>query len=764
MFETEIEQSGSIIYQKARTEAGPSLLGAENPRLPALRAGSKVISPLDTPEALEVHRKLIGHYRRELARQEDGRAEMATDEDIVDHIQWTDEEIAELAARGQVAIVFNVTATAINWVLGSERRASMDWRLLARTKEGIKHAERKTELMKHVADVNKSQFAQSRAFRDAVVAGLGWLETGQGGEGTGTVVYDRAESWRNMLWDSTSIEWDMEDARYMFRSKWLDADLAAAMYPRRAGLIQHSLRSSTSSIGGLYGYDGTGDVPMDSAEEAHFNHFGAVGMGEFSARDRVRLVECWFKKPTVVPVMKGGQFAGEVFDEWSPGHWSDVKNERASLAAVPRNVMHVAIFTESGLLEYRQSPYRHNRYPFTPVWGNRRANDRMPYGLVRGLRDINRDLNKRVSKSLHILSSTRIFVEQDAVEDIEDLRDEAARPDAVIVHKIGRPAPVVATDQNLAAAHMDMMANDVNMIRETSGVTGENLGQRTNATSGKAIIAKQEQGALTTSHYFDNLRFARSVHGEKIIVNIEQFYTEKFQFRVTNGRGNPEYREINANPLEGDDAIALTRADYVVDEDDWRASVRQAQAEQLLDLFSKLAATAPQIVVQSLDLLVEALDVPKRDELVKRIRQMTGVTDPDADPQNPDPETVALEQQKAAQAQMQQRAAEAEIAGAEAKARETAAKADKLGLENLAKQRSLTGDEIQRLRDAVAAAVEIAGAAAVAQVADTVLQQAEQKAAASMAPPPAPAQMPMQEPTPPMGGTYPPQDPNMPTG
>ena len=68
-----------------------------------------------------------------------------------------------------------------------------------------------------------------------------------------------------------------------------------------------------------------------------------------------------------------------------------------------------------------------------------------------------------------------------------------------------------------------------------------------------------------------------------------------------------------------------------------------------MKLQGKLAATAPQIVMTCLDLVVEALDVPKRDELVKRIRQMTGVADPDEDPNNPSPETQARQAEQAKQ-------------------------------------------------------------------------------------------------------------------
>lgn len=682
------------------------------------------LNGLETEQANSVHKMLFGHYNRELARQEVGRAEMAMDEDFVDHIQWTDDEITTLVQRGQTPTVFNLTAISVFWLLGSQRRSTMDWRILPRRKDGIKHAETKTELMKYVEDGNNSTFHQSKAFRDAVIAGVGWLETGQGEEGSDQQVFDRSESWRNMIHDTTSTEHDFSDGRYLFRTKWMDADIMAAMWPSRVGLIEHSINRRL--LGGSYGLELYGDWAMDSLEEAHFDFMGGAGMTSFASRSRVRAIECWFTKPTAAPIMKGGQFSGQIFDEYSPGHWLEIKNERASLAIQPRRVMHCAMMTEHGLLDLKRSPYRHNRFPFTPVWGNRRARDGMPYGLVRGLRDINRDLNKRASKSLHILSSTRTFVEKGSVSDIEVLRDEVARPDAVVEYNEGKGAPVVVTDQNLSAAHMQLLSFDASMIQQVSGVTGENLGHDTNARSGKAIIAKQDQGAMTTSHYFENLRIARKVHGEKILCNIEQFFTDEFEFRITNQRGNPEYRTINGDKMQGDDAIASTRADFTVSEDDWRATYRQRQAELLLDLMTKLAATSPEIVIKTLDLVVETLDVPRAGEIVKRIRQITGMADPDADPNNPDPETTAMQQQRDAAAAMQQRAADAEIAGKEAKAKEVQARADKITAETRILAESMTDDEIQRLRDALSAAVEIAGAKDVAHVADQVLAQAKQ--------------------------------------
>lgn len=742
----EAQASGSILFKpkSAAPVAGDGYMlgddrgmsGVMPPRQPKPMAGRD----LDGMEAMALHNRLMGHYHRELERQAVNRRDMAIDEDFYDHIQWTDEELLLLEERGQAPLVFNLIQTSVNWVLGTQRRQTTDYKILPRKAEGAASAERKSELLRHLRDANLSEHVYSKAFASAVKAGVGWLETGQGSEEDGVLVYDRTESWRNILWDSLAERDDLTDARYIFRTKWLDVDVADALIPGRRGAIE---AAASDVVYGLADLDDNGDEPMDAAESAHFSGASISGKsGQFNTeRRRVRVVEAWFKRiDPEASVVRGGQFNGELFDPWSAGHIRDLTSGRASIVTRPREVIWVALMVEGALLDLRPSPYRHNRYPFTPIWGYRRARDGMPYGIIRGMRDINRDLNKRASKSLHLLSSVRVFVEEGAVDDIEELRDEAGRPDAVIVYKPGRNAPVMQTDQNLAAAHIDLMSRDAQMIQQISGVTDENLGRRTNAASGKAIVARQDQGALATSMFFDNLRFARATHGEKLVVNVEQFYDKADDFRVVDARGNPRF--ITINDGQDDNAIALFKADYVITEEDWRATTRQAQAEELLDLAGKLAATAPQIVVQILDLVVEAMDVPKRDEFVKRIRQITGAEDPDADPNNPTPEMAAKQQEAAQQAEMAMRAAMAELAEKEAKAR-------KLGAEAAKVESGIASDHIGTMRAALEAAIAIAGAPAVAQAADEILGQAMQSAAMASAPPqpepPAPPAPPMME-------------------
>lgn len=159
---------------------------------------------LDAPEMQELQQRLISYYRQELDRQGENRFQMAADGDYYDGKQWTEAEAQELKNRGQAPIVYNVIAQSINWILGSERRARMDFKVLPRRKEDSKQAEAKTSLLKYLADVNRTPFNRSRAFADAVKCGLGWLEASIQDEDDGEPITDRYESWKNALATSTS--------------------------------------------------------------------------------------------------------------------------------------------------------------------------------------------------------------------------------------------------------------------------------------------------------------------------------------------------------------------------------------------------------------------------------------------------------------------------------------------------------------------------------------------------------------------------------
>lgn len=673
-----------------------------------------VAHELDKEPFRVLHSQLIGMYLRELRRQEGNRFQQAKDQDFYDSIQWDEADAEQLRRRGQVPIVYNVIKTSVDWIIGSEKRSRTDYKVLPRRKDASKQAERKSQLLKYLSDVNRSDFHKSRAFEDAIKCGVGWLECGIQADEDGEPVYDRYESWRNVLWDSAATELDLSDARYIFRSKWVDEDVAIALFPERKGIIERSARENDP-----HSMDSThGDEAMDSVEE----ETTAMTMDSEATgyeRRRVRMIECWFRRPKRVDRIRGGDFNGQVFDPNHPGHNEDVRSGRAVVVNSRMMRMHVAIMTQVGLLWVSESPYAHNDFPFTPIWGYRRGRDNMPYGVIRSLRDIQADINKRASKALHILSSNKVIMDEGAVPDLDEFAEEVSRPDAIIVKAKGHELTLNA-DRDLAPAHLELMSRSIAMIQQVSGVTDELMGRTTNATSGIAIGRRQEQGQLATAGLFDNLRLAMQIHGEKKLSLIEEFFTEEKSFRITNMRGSPEYITVNDGLPEND--IVRSKADFIISEDEWRASVRQAQTVELLQLIQQLAPVAPQVAVVTLDLIIEAMDIPNRDELVKRIRQQTGMRDPDAE--EPTPEELQQMEAAAEQAAMQKALLEAEIAGKQAKAQLTAAQAEKTLADARRALSAVAGQNVNAQKAALEAALLMLNAPASAPVADGVLHEA----------------------------------------
>jgi len=696
--------------------------------------------PLDAAPMRELHGQLISYYRQELDRQSTNRFNQAVDEDYYDHIQWTEEEAQTLKDRGQAPIVYNVIAQTLNWIIGSEKRGRTDFKILPRGKEDAKPAEGKTKYLKYLADVNRTAFHRSRAFEDAAKVGIGWLEVGAQDEDDGEPIYMRYENWRNMLWDSASTEIDGSDMRYQFRSKWVDEDIAKALFAARAEQVESSVTDTT-----MYGsFDMVdGDEAMDSAEAA-LEDTGGHGSIDIHRRRRVRLIEAWYRAPETVKKLRGGMFTGEVFEESNPNHAESLALGKSILVEKVMMRTRCAIMTPTEMLYEGPSPYKHNRFKFVPVWAYRRGRDGLPYGVVRGLRDIQDDINKRASKALHILSTNKVIMDEGAVDDMDSFADEIARPDAIIIKKAGKQIDL-NVDRELAPAHLELMSRNITMIQQVGGVTDELMGRTTNATSGVAVKARQEQGSVSTNKLFDNLRLAVQMEGELELSLMEQFVTEEKQFRITNQRGTPEFITVNDGLPEND--ITRTKADFVISESDWRATMRQAASEQLSDMMMKMP---PQVALVMLDLVVEGMDIENRDELVKRIRQLNGQRDPDATELSEE-ERMAM-QNKAMEAEAQKAMFEAELGLKQAELALKQAQAGKADADASRAKRMMIGDSMTAAVSAMEAATRVVTMPTIAKVADNLLQEAGWKAihtAAGMAAggiPPMPAPQPQPQP------------------
>jgi len=613
--------------------------------------------PYDFDEViLTRYRRLNGWYKRERQLHGDFRIEQMKDHKFYDGDQWEEDDKTELKGRGQKATVFNQIKPTCDWVIGTEKRTRMDYMVLPRGKEDRPLAETKTKILKYVSDVSKEAFHRSRAFEDSVKSGVGWLEAGVKSDIDDEPVFVRWEDWRNIWWDSLHVEPDYSDARYLFRSKWVDFDIAASMFPKRIGVVKLAVQKDD-----LYWQEEDQQIDVDPVEgEAGFalELSGDTGITTWS-RNRVRLIEAWYKEPMRGKVMKGreiGTLNGIMFDEKNENHVALVNEGLASTIDAIRMGVRVMIFCSRGVLHDGPTPYNHNRFPFVPIWAHRKKTDNSPYGMIRQLRDPQEDLNKRRSKALHILNTRQVVADENATDDWDDIKAEVDRPDGLIRVKQGTRFDF-QTDTQLAGEHIMLMNQDAEYIERTGGVSDEMMGRQTNAVSGRAITARQELGTTLTMTMFDNLRLAFQLVGELKLSLVEQFYSDEKTIRIQGAPNQWDFIDLNyEDPETGEmtNDITASQADFVIDSQNYTATMRQAAFEQLMSMIEKLP---PELAMSLLDIVVDMSDVPLKETLVARIREITGQKDPSKDPQ--DPEVVAEEQAKAEEQQREKELLEA---------------------------------------------------------------------------------------------------------
>lgn len=675
------------------------------------------------------HRILVDCLRDEAELQAEERVQMAIDGDYQDHLHWRLEDAEILMDRGQAPLVFNEGRLSVEWMCGMQKRMRTDYNILPRAKDDEQIAPIKEKVFKYTDDVNLAPWHISFAFRQAVISGLGWLEEGIETAPDREQIFGGSEDWRNVFRDSRSRHFDInEDSRYLFRKKRVDLDYAQALLPKaKAYLKSQAMRPDehdrTSEDIWYLGERLTGATEIGNTAYVHLSdryrdrsaYIGGFDRLDAGRRLSVDLIESWYRVPEAVKVFGAGPLKGREVNRKDPAHAQLVSDRWRMYDAVVMR-MRVMIMTENAPLWDGRSPFKHGKFSLIPVWGSRRGRDGQPYGLWRGMRDINDDLNKRASKALHAASSNRVVSKKNNVDDVEEAREEAARPDMFLevknIEDIKFEKPALDMEMNMQLLNFDRDA-----LRNAGGVTNDNLGRDSNVISGKAVGLKQDQGSLVTSEFPDNLRLALLLRGKIRLANIEQFMTEKQVIRITGeGTGN-EWLTINEPQEDGSvlNPISASEADFIISFQNYRESFAQAAMESMMELLQKVAAFNPQLVTAVLDLVVESSEIHGKEEWVARIRKLNGQRDPK---KPPTPEELQQQAQEDARAEEMKAL---ELENMRLTVQELRAKIDNLFADMKKTDTEAILRRVESMFSALQAAQIVATTPTVAPVADTIM-------------------------------------------
>lgn len=431
------------------------------------------------------------------------RQKSERDRDYYDNKQHSQSEIAELNKRGQPIITDNIIKTKIDYLDGVEKQQRIDPKALPRTPRHEADADAATEALRYVAQEQDYDGKRSAVWRNLLIEGAGgigvsvWQGTDFNGQ-PGVEVKLARYAWDRIFWDPHSSEPDFSDAGYLGVVIWMNYSDAIAMYPDGKEAL---------------------DMTIDTAPSQTYDDKPKFSMWADKKRKRVRICQMWIKRD---------------------------------------NAWYFAEFTKGGILKSGPSPYVSDKGEsecelfFASAYVDR---DNNRYGFVRELISLQDEVNKRRSKSLHLLSVKQLHYEDGAIDDVEKTRKEMNRPDGTVKYAPGalqekRIQIVDGTD--IATAQFQLLQESKSAI-DLKGPNATEMGDKTggsNAASGRAIIASQQGGMTQLAHLNDRLHDLDRRVFCAIWNRIRQYWTAEKWIRVTDDEKNVRWVGVNVDPQQ----------------------------------------------------------------------------------------------------------------------------------------------------------------------------------------------------------------------
>lgn len=590
--------------------------------------------------------------------------------------------VGELSSRNQPLLVYNLIAPAIDGVLGIEAKTRVDWMVRADDDDGLDVALGLNERLNEASRLSLANRACSDAHGAQVKTGLGWVEVNRNPDPFGPPYRVQYIHRREIYWDWHAQQHDLSDARYLVRRKWLDVDRAEMAFPQHKELIHWAAKgwngwsTAFETLGGDYA------TLVHAYSEMQGSSLNEETWWWDTERERVAVYEVWYRVPTQAVVLRSPDGAVFKYDRANPVHQAAVVGGHLKPEKAAFDVMRLAYFLGPHRVADVASPLPHNQFPYVPFWGFREDRSGIPYGLIRRMMSPQDEVNARRIKMMWLLSAKRVVMDEDAtVEPLDKVLEEVQRPDGVILlnkNRKNRDAHSFNVEQDfaLAAQQFEVLRDSVEMIRQTAGVYGSLLGDVSDAAqSGVAIASLVEQSSTTLAELLDNFRFAKQQVGEQLLALIVQDIGDRETLVVVDAnKPTPTKRiALNARVLDEhgrqtiSNQVQRTNAKVVLEDVQSTSGYRAQISNRLFEL----AQTLPDdLKVAVMDVLVETIDgLPQREELIKRIRAITGMG---VDPESMTPEQLAeVEDKKAREKQL----ADLETAELEAKIQDLRARA-----------------------------------------------------------------------------------------
>jgi len=525
--------------------------------------------------------------------------------------QWDPKTLANLKKEKRPALTINHILPTINLLSGMERENRNDINIYPRKGGNAVVADVFTGLAKHSMDLSNGEFEQSMQFLDGGIGGKGWIGLDISTENdviNGDITINRRSPF-DVKEDPNAKTYDLnKSAKYIISYFWGEKEQIFLLYPKKEKDLEKYLE----------GYSGQDVFEISGAKQTD------TMLKPSSYRYRIK--ETWWKSYKrqlflidktnlmFIPVHKSQDI---VLDALLTRDRELAEKEKRPLKynTIERVIPVMNVTTTLGdiVLEHIEDPFSGlTLFPyvrFCPYWS-----DGYVFGVVDNLISPQEEINKTSSGILHILNRTANtgWLNKKIGGALKKVLETFGSKAGVVIEYTDVEPHKIEPNQ-LPAGHFTHKQDSVNNIRIISGLNTASRGEGTKEESGIAMLRRQRQGDVISEVVFDNYRFTQQIFGETLIGFI----------RHTNVYSPSEIAEIcieekmKINPQQLVQAIRSFRIGHY----GIKVSSRPSTPTIRLANFEMLARLAEMGLPIPIDILLDSMDLPRKDEMIARVKQ-----------------------------------------------------------------------------------------------------------------------------------------------
>ena len=574
----------------------------------------------------EVVAQVISLFKRAREIEYDFRKSAEDSEKFYKGDQWERDIKDRLISESRSALTINEIEPKIDLLSGYQRQNRIDIKYFPVEGGDAAVAEVLNILVKNILEQNNFDYEETESFEDCLITGRGFFNV--------YVDYDKNIEGDIVIesfpWESVYLgphrKKNLADLEYLIKSQWQSSARVKRTWPEKADKISEifSFFDNESSVERTI----KEDYGRDSGAGHELYPFADPDLVDI-ARKNINVLECWRKEYYKVTILVNP----EIGLYQSTMGWTDEEIAKAkripgiSSIDINKTRMRVSVIANNVLLEDYYSQLFDDEFPIIAIYAKKRGN--YVWGKVEPVKDVQKEINKRVSQSIDILNRVAPYgwmydsMTFPTPQDEENWKMVASVPGFnVKINDVSRP-PRLFEGVKFPGEILEAQKIASDKIKEIMNINLEMLGLKTPAPSGIAIIERKRQGLIGNEFIFDNLGLAKRILGRLIIKLIQKIYSIERIVRIIGSRIK-RGEKLPPNVLEGQEFDEsklyellrdkdLSKYDVVVGESAFSPTNRMAN-------FVIWAEMARNGIPVPHELLVDLSDLPEKEKVKEAIR------------------------------------------------------------------------------------------------------------------------------------------------